>query len=151
MRKFLISLIIILIFLPTSIRAANDDITIDTDITSNEFLTTFNPSKDLENDGTKQTAQPFVELFVKIANAALSIVQFIGAIATVISIALYGVNNIFGVSPELRGDIMGHMEMSKNSPYSKIELKRFFRRVIIGSILLFFGGTFVKLMIGLLM
>ena len=151
MKKMIISLIVIMTFLLTSTQLESlADVTLNTDITSNSVIDQFNPSGEL-ND-TQSWADPITNFIAgNIANRILSIIQVIGGVLTIISIALYGLFSIIKIDSKLAEDLFGGRLIGRESPQFKIDLQDFLRRVIIGSILLFFGGTIVKAVMGLLL
>ena len=151
MKKMIISLIVIMTFLLTSTQLESlADVTLNTDITSDNVIDQFNPSGEL-ND-TQSWADPITNFIAgNIANRILSIIQVIGGILTIISLALYGLFSIIKIDPKLAEDLFGGRLIGRESPQFKIDLQDFLRRVIIGSILLFAGGTVVKAVMELLL
>ncbi len=151
MKKMIISLIVIMTFLLTSTQLESlAAVTLNTDITSNNIIDQFNPSADT-ND-TQSWADPITDFIAgNIATRALSFIQIIGGILTILSIALYGLFSVIKIDPKLAEDLFGGKLLGRESPEFKKDLHDFLRRVIIGSILLFAGGTIVKAIMGLLL
>lgn len=151
MKKMIISLIVIMTFLLMSTQIESfADVTLNTDITSNSIIDQFNPSGN-SND-TQSWANPITNFIAgNIANRVLSIIQVIGGVLTIISVALYGLFSIIKVDPRLANDLFGGRLIGSESPQFKIDLQDFLRRVIIGSMLLFAGGTIVKAIMKLLL
>lgn len=83
-------------------KKANDK-TIDTDITGNTFI------EDLKPDNLKGTPEklstPFVNLIQNVVNPVLGVVQVIGGILTVVSIALFGLGMLLSGNEHLAGDL----------------------------------------------
>ena len=106
MKKMIISLIVIMTFLLTSTQLESlADVTLNTDITSDNVIDQFNPSGEL-ND-TQSWADPITNFIAgNIANRILSIIQVIGGILTIISLALYGLFSIIKIDPKLAEDLL---------------------------------------------
>jgi hypothetical protein len=114
---------------------------LDTDITSDDFVNQFDPTK--ESQGTASNlASPVTNTIVAVVNPILGVIQVIGAILMVVSIALYGFNILLS-SDEGLGKDLG---VGRPTPNMKKDLYSAWRGLMIGSVLLFFSATFVKIM-----
>lgn len=76
---------------------------IDTNIIGDNFI------KDLKPDNldgpAEQLSTPFVELIQNVVNPVLGVVQVIGGILTVVSIALFGLGMLLSGNEHLAGDL----------------------------------------------
>ena len=123
---------------------------IDTDILSNNFTDQFDPKQ----SGGETLSRPFTALIVLIVNRILGILQVIGAIILVISLALYGFKGILGagdgIAKEL-GLFIGKStneygnEVSGVQTIDKKSLSNTFRKMTLGSVILFGSATIVKI------
>lgn len=75
--------------------------------------------------------------------------QIIGAIGAVVSIAIYGFKHIFGADPRMARDL-GIPLNDRGSPNMRLELFDWARGMLIGSLILFFSSTLVKVVYKLL-
>ena len=157
MKKVLISLTVIIIFLLTSTQIVSATTKgaksekLETSIFDEDFPQQFNPNSEPTTKQAQAVSKPFVKLMTKIASAILTIIQVLGGLGAVLSMALFGLHSIVGVDPSLAHDLFGHKLPTKDSPDYKKVLQDTFRRLIIGSILLFSGGTIVKAVMELLL
>lgn len=162
MKKYLIKisiwiiLFILIIGTPYSNAKKEDTTSIHLDITSNEFVDEFNPNKDKNTDKQVDAiATPISESIIKIANIVLGVVQLLGGILAVISIAIYGFGMVisthgplahdlgFGGGPGIFGGFM-------KTPDAKMSLLNFGRSLLIGSVLLFCSVTLVKFVLNVM-
>ncbi len=81
----------------------SDDETIDTDITGNTFIEDLKP--DNLNGTPEKLSTPFVNLIHNVVNPVLGVVQVIGGILTVVSIALFGLGMLLSGNEHLAGDL----------------------------------------------
>lgn len=135
-------------FATQQIKIAKDNDVIDTKITSDSFI------RDLSPDGLNGTAEqistPFVNFIHQIVNPILGVVQIIGGILTVVSIAIFGFNMLLGGNSELANDLalghgmLGGKDGPKEGPGAKKEMLDFGRSLLIGAVLLFCSATIVK-------
>ncbi len=144
-------------FATQQIKIAKGNDVIDTKITSNSFI------RDLSPDGLNGTAEqistPFVSFIHQIVNPILGVVQIIGGVLTVISIAIFGFNMLLGGNSELANDIaLGHgigmhgeKGGPKEGPGAKKEMLDFGRSLLIGAVLLFCSATIVKFVFSIFM
>ena len=142
-------------FATQQIKIAKGNDVIDTKITSNSFI------RDLSPDGLNGTAEqistPFVSFIHQIVNPILGVVQIIGGVLTVISIAIFGFNMLLGGNSELANDIAlglgmhGEKEGQKEGPDAKKEMLDFGRSLLIGAVLLFCSATIVKFVFSIFM
>ena len=123
---------------------------IDTDILSNNFTDQFDPKQ----SGGETLSRPFTALIVLIVNRILGILQVIGAIILVISLALYGFKGILGsgdgIAKEL-GLFIGKStneygnEVSGVQSIDKKSLSNTFRKITLCLFILFGSDTIVKI------
>lgn len=114
------------------------------DITSDEFIEDFNPNGDMSKE-VDAIASPIANSIVNITNVIIGIIQVIGGILAVISITIFGINLVLSTHKPLAIDLgFG------KSPDDMKALLDFGRGMLIGSILLLAGGTFVRLILKLL-
>ena len=76
---------------------------IDTDITGNTFIEDLKP--DNLNGAAEKLSTPFVDLIHNVVNPVLGVVQVIGGILTVVSIALFGLGMLLSGNEHLAGDL----------------------------------------------
>ena len=150
MKKVIISLLIIIACLLVSTQTTYA-ITLKTDITDDAFINDFNPKNGATGKTQNAIATPISNFIVTIANAILTIIQIIGGIVAIISVALFGLSSIISSDMPLMEDIFGSKMPGRSSPEYKIALQDFFRRMIIGAILLLAGSSIVKIIMGLLL
>ena len=81
----------------------SNDKTIDTDITGNTFIEDLKP--DNLNGTPEKLSTPFVNLIHNVVNPILGVVQVIGGILTVVSIALFGLGMLLSGNEHLAGDL----------------------------------------------
>ena len=115
---------------------------LDTDITSGRFVKDLNPNG---LDGAPETlSTPIVNFIHNVVNPILGFVQIIGAILTVVSVALFGLGMLLtgneGISRELGLGMGG----PHGGPDTKMALLNFGRTMLIGAVLLFCSSTIVK-------
>lgn len=124
----------------------SNDKTIDTDITGNTFIEDLKP--DNLNGTPEKLSTPFVNLIHNVVNPILGVVQVIGGILTVVSIALFGLGMLLSGNEHLAGDLglrmMGDHGGHGGGPDAKVELLNFGRALLIGAVLLFCSATIVK-------
>lgn len=128
---------------------ATDD-TIDTSITADSnFANEFNPQKvELGDDDNAQTlegkwATPLTKAITKIVNPILSVIQTIGGLLMIVSVAIYGFYMVAMSHGPLAQDL-GIGGGRGGSPDGKIGLLNFGRSLLIGSVLLFSSATLVR-------
>ena len=122
--------------------------TIETDILNPNFTNEFDPSKDADEGLTG----PFTKIIVKVANRILTILQILGGIIFVISLAMAGLNGIFSAHSGIADDLNLNVGKTTNDYNKEImgslnkgALSRIIRRSAIGSIFLFSSTTIVKI------
>ena len=81
----------------------SDDENIYTDITGNTFIEDLKP--DNLNETPEKLSTPFVNLIQNVVNHVLGVVQVIGGILTVVSIALFGLGMLLSGNEHLAGDL----------------------------------------------
>lgn len=131
-----ILLLIILINAPHSNLAAS---TLNTNITGESFYKTFNPNKK-QSATEKMWSEPFINLITTIVNPILGIIQIIGGIIMVLSIAFYGFQNILSADIGLSSDFGMNVR-----PRNRARYLATIRLLMIGSIILFMSTTIVKI------
>ena len=132
----IINILIILVFstfFTTSVNAAN------TKITSEKFANEFNPTKE---DGG-EISGVFTNNILKITNIVLGILQTIGVIIGVLSIAIFGYNRILSANENI-GNTIG-MTTASNSANTRVAMMNLARNMLIGSVLLFSSITLVRI------
>lgn len=121
---------------------------LDTSILSSRF------TSELKPDGTDGNAEsfstPFVELIQTVVNSVLGVVQIIGGVLMIVSIALYGIGMLISGNEHLAHTLgleslaSGPRGGGRRGPEVRFELLNFGRILIIGSVLLFSSATIVK-------
>ena len=124
--------------------AANNeaDNELDTRITSDSFVTGLNPN------GLSGTAEklstPLVKFIKKVTNPILGFIQIVGAILTVVSVAIFGFGLLLTGNEGIAQELGLHMMGQRGGPEAKMELIKFGRTMLIGSVLLFCSSSLVK-------
>lgn len=131
----LVILFILIIGTPNSIYAKK----INTDITSDSFKEQFDPLDENPSTTTETIAKPLMNSIVEIVNSILGVIQVIGGILSIVSIAVLGFSKILSSDEGLSKDL------GINAPNARKKLLDQGRLLIIGSILLFFSATFVRI------
>ncbi len=145
--KKIISILIFITFLGTStqvVYADNETFTID-----ESMIDDFDPTK--SDDGT--LAETVLDQGAGLVNKVLGIIQIIGAILAVISIAYFGFQMIAGTNEQTMKalSIDTLLENKKDGPSDVYQIRQYMWRLLIGSILLFSGGTIVRIVYNLFM
>ena len=123
----------------------SDDENIYTDITGDNFIEDLKP--DNLSGAAENLSSPFVKLIHDVVNPILGVVQVIGGILTVISVAMFGLGMLLSGNDHLAGDLGLRMmggPGGKGGPEAKLELLNFGRTLLIGAVLLFCSATIVK-------
>ena len=132
-----------------------EGIQINTDILSDDFLQDFNP----ENPGGDVISQPFIDVIILVVNNVLVILQIIGAVVFVLSLAAAGVNGILATNEGVAEDLglaIGEKETEYRvrtgvaQPLDKGALQKIIRRSIIGSIFMFTSSTIVRIVFNII-
>lgn len=154
--KFSVSLIIInLIFILSFIPCSYGDSLVELDITNDAFVDQFNPT----NGGGEGLSQPVTDVMIPVINKILSIIQIIGVIILVLALAIAGFNGVLSSEDSLAEDLGISLGKNLNAygigldgvkQLNKSALSKIIRRASIGSILLFFSATFVKIVFGII-
>lgn len=130
------------------ISANSSNKVLDTSITSENFLTNLDPD-DLNSHGggvASAVSAPFISIIHTIVNAIMGLIQVIGGILMVISIAVYGFGMLLQGNPKF-SETLGVPGMGfggKDGPEAKVELLKFGKNLLIGSFLLLMSSTLVK-------
>ena len=143
MKKILKIIIVIfsclIIYINYPCLAENETTTIDTDITSDQFIKDLDPNS---VDGiAADLSNPFVSAIQKIINPILGFVQVIGGLLMVVYVAMYGFGMLVISNEPLAGELGINL---KGGAKNKVELINFGRTLLIGSVLLFSSATIVK-------
>lgn len=149
MKKYLIKSFLLIIIIFTLLNTLfytvyADDINLD--ITSKQFSEEFKPGKK-DSATTNALSSPFINTIIQVVNPVLGIIQVFGAILSVISIALFGVNMILS-STNVASAIFNTPE---ESPDARASMMEYLRYLIIGSILLTASVTIVRVVFKLFM
>lgn len=142
-------LVILIISSHDSILAKGDEI--DTGITSDSnFANEFNPQK-IDIDGKSavgKMSKPFTNAITGIVNPILGVIQTIGGLLMIVSIAVFGFYMVVMSHGPLAQDL-GIGGPRGNGPEAKINLLNFGRSLLIGSVLLFTSATLVRFVFNL--
>lgn len=126
--------------------------TINTKILDPNFTNEFDPNGD--GGEFESYTEPFTNIIVKVVSRIMTILQVFGGIIFVISLAMAGLNGIFGVGEGLAEDLglnigktrtEAGMEIDAVNKLNKGSLSKIIRRSVIGSIILFSSTTIVKI------
>lgn len=155
MKKYIINAILITILFILVIGIPHitlaDDSKVNTKIYEDGFINDFDPNKEVgENQAVGAVEKPIINAIVNVINPILGTIQVIGGLVAVLSIAFYGFKHILGADPGMSRDL-GMPTNDRGSPNMRIELHNWARVMIIGSILLFFSSTLMKIVFNMLM
>ena len=114
--------------------------TIDTDITSDNFLNEFDPNKKASG-AVNNLSSSFIDLIVTVVNKILGIIQQLGGLLSIVSVAIFGFALVISGNEKLAGDLNLNIA---GKPRGKKELMDFSRSMLIGSVLLFSSATLVR-------
>ena len=145
MKRYIIGIFILTILFILVIGTPNSNYAkkINTDITSNSFKEQFDPLDENPSTTTETIANPLMNSIVEIVNSILGVIQVIGGVLTIISIAFIGFSKVISIDSGLAKDL------GLNAPNARKSLLDHGRLIIVGSILLFFSATFVRLVFAL--
>ena len=118
----------------------NIKVAIDTKITSDKFLEQYDPHKSVTGKVEKITS-PVTTFITTIVNKILGILQQIGGLLSIVSVAMFGFALIVSGNGRLAGDLNLNIG---GKPQGKKELLDFSRSFLIGSVLLFSSATLVR-------
>ena len=149
MKKHLIKSFLLIIIIFTLLNALfytvyADDINLD--ITSKKFLEEFKPGKK-DSGTTNALSSPFINTIIQVVNPVLGIIQVIGAILSVVSIAIFGINMILS-STHVSAAIFNTPE---HTPDARAKMLEYLRYLIIGSIFLTASVTIVRVVFNIFM
>ncbi len=116
---------------------------IETDITSDKFIDDFDPEKMTTGDASYKLSTPFISTITNIVNPVLGIVQVIGGILMIVSIAIFGFGMILSGNEGLARDLAMNFG-GVSGPEAKRKLLDFGRSLLVGSVLLFGSATLVQ-------
>ena len=123
--------------------------TINTNILDENFADQFNPDKD-----DRGFSAPFIKVIIPVVNKILSILQILGAVLLVLSIAIAGFNGLLGAGDGFSEDLGLSVGVSTNQygndvkgvqSLTKGALSKILRRLFIGVIIFEFSATIVKI------
>lgn len=118
--------------------AGNNQKTLDTSITTDNFTAGMDPDKVGEKSTSGQLASSFIIVIQGIVNSVLGILQVIGGFLMVVSFAIFG----FGLIASGNNGWTESLGLHK-TPNQRENLLKFGRNLLIGSSLLFAGSTVV--------
>lgn len=149
MKKYLIKTFLLIIIIFTLLSTLfytvyADDINLD--ITSKDFSDEFKPGKS-DSGTTDALSSPFINTITQVVNPVLGLIQMIGAILSVVSIALFGITMVLSST----GIASSLFNMHDENPDAKAKMMKYFQYLVIGSILLTASVTFVRIVFDLLM
>ena len=122
--------------------AGDKKVTIDTDITSDKFLDEYNPNnRSKETGAVGKLSSPIIKFIVTIVNKLVGVIQLIGGLLSIVSVAIFG----FALVVSGNGDLAADLNLNiAGKPRGKKELLDFGRSMLIGSVLLFSSATLVR-------
>lgn len=140
----------------TDKKDTNQAVVLNTDILADDFINQFNPKE----DGGSIISEPFINVIVPIVQLVLTILQIIGAVIFVLSIAAAGLNGIIATADGLAEDLDLSIGSTINEygaklegvaqPLNKKAIQKIIRRSVIGSIFLMLGTTIVKIVFNII-
>lgn len=110
--------------------------TIDTSITSDQFVSDLDPNK--VSDEPKSMSTTVINFLQKIIKPVLGIIQAIGGFIMIVSLGIYGYGLLLSGNNDLA------KELGIKNPHNVVGIKDFGRSILIGSVLLFFSTIIVK-------
>ena len=110
--------------------------TIDTSITSNQFVSDLDPNK--VSDEPKSMSTTVINFLQEIIKQVLGIIQAIGGFIMIVSLGIYGYGLLLSGNNGLAKDL------GIKNPHNVAGIKNFGRSILIGSVLLFFSTMIVK-------
>lgn len=132
----------------------NTSTEVNVDFLSDDFANQF----DANNDDGSAMSKPITDLIVTIVNHILVILQILGAVILVLSIAIFGINSVLSADKGVAKTLGLYLTLDKNdygkdisSTISKSDLLDSMRSAIIGSFILFMSSTIVKIVFGIFM
>ena len=127
---------------------------VNVDFLSDDYAKQF----DSNNDDGSAMSKPITDLIVTIVNHILVILQILGAVILVLSIAIFGINSVLSADKGVAKTLGLYLTLDKNdygkdisSTISKSDLLDSMRSAIIGSFILFMSSTIVKIVFGIFM
>ena len=142
--NIIIIIIIVNIFLTTSVQADN----VNVNIMDDGFIDEFNPNDSTEID---TITDPITGTMVAIIKRVLGILQVVGALLSVLSIAFFGYNRLLSANESMGRELGFGPHGPGQSPDTKRSMMDFSRSMLIGSLLLFSSVTIVNIVVKLLM
>ena len=110
--------------------------TIDTSITSDQFVSDLDPNK--VSGEPKSMSTTVINFLQKIIKPVLGIIQAIGGFIMIVSLGIYGYGLLLSGNNGLAKDL------GIKNPHNVAGIKNFGRSILIGSVLLFFSTIIVK-------
>lgn len=129
----------------------SNTVIVDTNILREDFANEFDPNNE---DGGYDISNPFIKVIIPVVAKILNILQVIGAIVLVISLAIAGFNGILGAGDGFSEDLglnVGKsvndygLEVSGVQNLTKGSLSKIIRRALIGSLILELSLTIVRI------
>lgn len=129
----------------TKISKTTKSKTIDTSITSDNYIEKFNPNN-TGNIGTAGTiSTPIIKFIKQVINPILAIVQIIGVLLCMVSVGMYGIGLLLSSNAPLAKDL----NISIAGADTKVALLEYGRKLLIGSVLLLGSTTIVRFVFGI--
>lgn len=132
-------------------KGQSNTVLVDTDILREDFANEFDPNS---KTGGYNISQPVIKVIIPVVSRVLSILQIIGAIVLVLSLALAGFNGVLGAGDGFSEDLNLNVSTSVNEYGNEVSgvqnltpgaLSKIIRRALIGSIILESSLTIVKI------
>ena len=130
---------------------STNTVKINTNVLREDLGEEFDPNSDI---GGFNVSQPIIKVIIPVVSRALSILQIIGAIVLVISLAIAGFNGVLGAGDGFAEDLGLNVSTSVNEYGNKVEgvqnlnqgsLSKIIRRALIGSLILESSLTIVRI------
>ena len=116
------------------------------DITSDNFVDEFKPGKK-DSATTNNLSSPFINTIIQVVNPVLGIIQVIGGILSVVSIAFFGITMMLS-STDIASALFDNIP--SETPEARVELLKFLKYVMIGTVLLTASATIAKVVFNVL-
>ncbi|HCC04511.1 MAG TPA: hypothetical protein DEP51_06670 [Clostridiales bacterium] len=130
---------------------STNTVKINTNVLREDLGEEFDPNSEI---GGYNVSQPIIKVIIPVVSRALSILQIIGAIVLVISLAIAGFNGVLGAGDGFAEDLGLNVSTSVNEYGNKVEgvqnltqgsLSKIIRRALIGSLILESSLTIVRI------
>lgn len=120
------------------IKKQEEDI-LDTDITSDNFIDSLDPSKMESNSSGAKLSKPLVKFIKQIVQPILGFIQTIGGFLMIVALAMFGLGMLLSSNAELAEEFPITI-----TPSGVKNMVKYGRQLLIGTVLLFFSTTLVK-------